>query len=121
MIVRMWKGWTANDTAAEAYEAFLKENFLPSAAKLTGFRGAHVLRRQIPSGETEIVTLTRFDSIEAVKAFAGEDYERARIGSVILERFRFMPSINGRRCLGKEQSAWSLRNSRPIWIRCWSR
>jgi heme-degrading monooxygenase HmoA len=79
MIVRMWKGWTADDASADAYEAFLKESFLPSAAKLTGFRGAHVLRRQILSGQTEFVTLTRFDSIEALKAFAGEDYERARI------------------------------------------
>ena len=79
MIVRMWKGWTADDAAADAYEAFLKQSFLPSAAKLAGFRGADVLRRQIPSGETEFVTLTRFDSIDAVKTFAGEDYERARI------------------------------------------
>ena len=79
MIVRMWKGWTADSIAADAYEAFLKENFLPAAANLAGFRGAHVLRRQISSGETEFVILTRFDSIDAVKAFAGEDYERARI------------------------------------------
>lgn len=79
MIVRMWRGWTANEAAADSYEAFLKDSFLPAAAKLAGFRGAHVLRRQIPSGETEFVTLTRFESLAAVKAFAGDDYEAARI------------------------------------------
>lgn len=79
MIVRMWKGRTASEAAADAYQAFLKDSFLPGAAKLAGFRGAQVLRRQLASGETEFVTLTRFDSIKAVKAFAGDDYERARI------------------------------------------
>lgn len=79
MIVRMWKGWTADDADADAYQAFLKNDFLPAAAGLAGFRGAQVLRRRIASGETEFVTLTRFDSLDAVKAFAGEDYDRARI------------------------------------------
>lgn len=80
MIVRMWKGGAANDTATDACEALPKESFLPSAADLAGHRGADVLRRQMWSRETEFVTRTRFDSLDAVKAFAGEDCGRARTG-----------------------------------------
>jgi hypothetical protein len=75
----------ADQAAADAYQAFLKKSFLPAAAKLGGFLGAQVLRRKLPSGETEFVTLTRFESIEAVKLFAGDDYERARIAPPALE------------------------------------
>lgn len=79
MIARMWRGWADDPAKADAYEDFLRETFLPAAAKLPGFRGAHVLRRLLESGETEFTTLTRFDSIDAVKAFAGEDYEVANV------------------------------------------
>jgi len=44
--------------------------------EITGFRGAEVLRR---AGQTEVafVTLTRFETLDSVRAFAGEDYEAA--------------------------------------------
>lgn len=80
IIVRMWKGGAANDTATDACEALSKERFLPTAADLAGLCDAHVLRRQMWSVEPEFVTLTRFDSPDAVKAFAGKDCGRARIG-----------------------------------------
>jgi heme-degrading monooxygenase HmoA len=41
-----------------------------------GFRGARLLRRRIGS-ETEFVSLTFFDDLDAVRGFAGSDYERA--------------------------------------------
>ena len=40
------------------------------------FRGARLLRRRIGS-ETEFVSLTFFDDLDAVRGFAGSDYERA--------------------------------------------
>jgi heme-degrading monooxygenase HmoA len=73
MITRMWRGWTA-DANADAYERFLRSELFPEVAKLPGFLGARILRRRV-DGEQEFVTLTMFESLDAVRAFAGEDYE----------------------------------------------
>ena len=59
---------------ADAYEQFLLTDLFPSMRAIPGFRGAEVLRRP-DGGEVAFVTLTRFDSLEAVRAFAGADYE----------------------------------------------
>jgi Antibiotic biosynthesis monooxygenase len=73
MITRIWRGWTAAHDA-DAYERFLLTDLLPSMRDIPGFRGAEVLRR--PDGdEVAFVTLTRFDSLDAIRAFAGDDYE----------------------------------------------
>ena len=75
MIARLWHGWTTQPNADE-YETLLKSEILPGINRIPGFRGAELLRRESDS-EVEFVTLTLFDSIEAVRAFAGEDYEVA--------------------------------------------
>jgi antibiotic biosynthesis monooxygenase (ABM) superfamily enzyme len=73
MITRMWRGWTAAANA-DAYERFLLDELFPAMRDIAGFRGADVLRR--PEGdEVAFVTLTRFESLEAVRAFAGEHYD----------------------------------------------
>ena len=74
MIARVWRGWTAAGDA-DAYERFLRTELFPDVARLEGFGGAHVLRRPAPHGEVEFVTVTLFASLDAVRAFAGEDYE----------------------------------------------
>jgi antibiotic biosynthesis monooxygenase (ABM) superfamily enzyme len=77
MITRLWRGWTAAENA-DAYERFLLSDLFPSMRRIPGFREADVLRR--PDGdEVAFVTLTRFDSLEAIRAFAGEDYEAAAL------------------------------------------
>ena len=73
MITRMWRGWTAGEDA-DAYEAFLLDELFPAMRQIDGFRGADVLRR-VDGAEVAFVTLTRFDSLEAIRAFAGEDFE----------------------------------------------
>ena len=73
MITRMWRGWTA-EANADAYERFLRAELFPEVAKLPGFVGARILRRPV-EGEEEFVTLVTFESLDAVRAFAGEDYE----------------------------------------------
>ena len=74
MITRVWRGWTAAENA-DAYERFLIEDMFPSMRAISGFHDADVLHR--PEGEDEVsfITLTRFDSLDAVRAFAGDDYE----------------------------------------------
>ena len=74
MIARVWRGWTAAGDA-DAYERFLRTELFPDVARLEGFGGAHILRRPAPDGEVEFVTVTLFASLDAVRAFAGEDYE----------------------------------------------
>jgi antibiotic biosynthesis monooxygenase (ABM) superfamily enzyme len=73
LITRVWRGWTAPENA-DAYEAFLLTELFPSMRAIPGFRDADVLRRS-DGDEVAFVTLTRFDSLEAIRAFAGEDYE----------------------------------------------
>jgi len=73
VITRMWRGWTA-PSEADAYERFLRTELFPEVAKLPGFLGARILRRMLDD-EEEFVTLVTFESLDAVRAFAGEDYE----------------------------------------------
>lgn len=77
MITRLWRGWTTPGNA-DAYQRFLLSELFPAMRTIPGFRGADVLRRN-DGGEVAFVTLTRFDSVEAIRAFAGEDYETAAI------------------------------------------
>jgi heme-degrading monooxygenase HmoA len=73
MITRLWHGYTTPANAA-AYETLLRSEILPGIHRISGYRGAHLLRRDLGS-EIEFVTLTYFTSLEDVRAFAGEDYE----------------------------------------------
>ncbi len=83
MLTRMWRGWTAPGNA-DAYEAFLLDELFPSMQAIRGFRGAEVLRR--PDGdEVAFVTLTRFDSLDDVKAFAGAEYDVPVLEPRVLE------------------------------------
>jgi antibiotic biosynthesis monooxygenase (ABM) superfamily enzyme len=73
MIARIWHGWTRPEDAA-AYEKMLRDEIFPSIAnrKISGYRGAELFIRD-DGDEVEFVTLLRFDSMDAVKEFAGAD------------------------------------------------
>jgi heme-degrading monooxygenase HmoA len=77
MISRMWHGWTT-PANADAYERMLVHEILPGIHRVRGYRGAQLLRRDA-GGEVEFVTITLFDDMEAVRAFAGPEYELAVI------------------------------------------
>ncbi|AUX22397.1 hypothetical protein SOCEGT47_028990 [Sorangium cellulosum] len=79
MILRIWHGWTLPENA-DTYEALLKTEIFPAilAKQVRGFRRIELLRRPL-GDEVEFVTIMSFDSIEAVKAFAGEDHEAAYV------------------------------------------
>jgi heme-degrading monooxygenase HmoA len=72
MIARHWRGWTELENA-DAYEVLLKQKVLPGLRNVEGYRGGYVLRHDGPK-EVEFVVLNLFESIEAVKRFAGSDY-----------------------------------------------
>ncbi len=75
MIARLWHGWTSRENA-DAYEALLRREVLPGIHRIEGYKGAYLLRRETRD-EVEFVTLTLWESMDAVRAFAGEDYEVA--------------------------------------------
>lgn len=88
MITRLWHGWTSKENAG-AYEELLRTKILPGIHRVQGYEGAYLLRRELED-EVEFVTLTMFESMEAVRAFAGERYEVAVVppeARALLSRF----------------------------------
>jgi heme-degrading monooxygenase HmoA len=75
MIYRLWHGWTKPENA-DAYEELLRKEILPGIHRVAGYNGAFLLRRKAGK-EVEFVTITVFESEEAVREFAGEKFETA--------------------------------------------
>ena len=73
MIARIWHGWTKR-ADAKAYEEMLQTEIFPSIAarNIQGYHGAELFIRE-DGDEVEFVTLLRFDSMDAVREFAGAD------------------------------------------------
>lgn len=72
MIGRLWRGEAIGSANADAYARHLSEVVVPELKRLTGFRGAHLLRSQ-DGDRIEIRVLTLWDSRAAIEAFAGKD------------------------------------------------
>lgn len=90
MISRIWHGRTT-PANADAYEDLLKEEIFVAIhdREIPGYRGIQLLRRDI-GDEVEFVTIMRFDTLEAVRNFAGEDFEAAVVppkARALLARF----------------------------------
>jgi heme-degrading monooxygenase HmoA len=77
VIARVWHGYTKPEHA-DAYEAMLKPELLPGISKAKGYRGSYLLRRAA-GDEVEFITIMLWDSIDAIRAVAGPDYETAVI------------------------------------------
>ena len=75
VITRMWRGWTRADHA-DRYEQHYRFEVVASLRQGPGFRGARLLQRTVGE-ETEFVSLTFFDDLDAIRSFAGTDYEAA--------------------------------------------
>jgi len=73
MIARIWHGWTKR-IDAKTYENMLRDEIFPgiAARNIEGYRGAELFIRE-EDNEIEFITLLRFDSMNAVKEFAGAD------------------------------------------------
>jgi heme-degrading monooxygenase HmoA len=72
----MWRGWTRPEHA-DAYESYLKHELFPHVqAELgsRGYSGYHLLRRD-GKEDSEFVSMLWFDSLDAVRGFAGDSYE----------------------------------------------
>ena len=81
MIGRIWHGWTTPQSSTEKYEGPTQRRDLLSYSE---GRRSRIQRYPAPpqasgGGEVEFVTIMWFASWDAVRQFAGEDYERAYV------------------------------------------
>jgi hypothetical protein len=76
MIARVWHGWTKRQDA-RAYEEMLRNEIFPGIAQqnIQGYHGAELFIRE-DGDEVEFLTLLRFDSMEGVREFAGENQSK---------------------------------------------
>jgi heme-degrading monooxygenase HmoA len=91
MIARLWRGYTKPEHA-DAYEAMLKPELLPGISKVRGYRGSYLLRRDAGK-EVEFITIILWDSIDAIRAVAGPDYEVAVVPE---ERRKYLSRYDAR-------------------------
>jgi heme-degrading monooxygenase HmoA len=77
MILRIWHGYTTRGNA-DAYQELLESEIFVGIKNrnIQGYKGIQLLRREMES-ETEFITVMWFDSIDSVKVFAGQDFEKA--------------------------------------------
>ena len=85
MTARVWHGYTKPEHA-DTYEAMLKPELLPEISRFAGYRGSYLLRRE-SGDEIEFITILLWDSIDAIRAAAGPDYEAAVIPE---ERLKYL-------------------------------
>ena len=76
MIARVWRGYTKPEDA-DRYEAMVKPELLPGIGSAPGYIGSYLLRGQKGGEEVEFVTIIFWDSLDAIRTVAGEDYEAA--------------------------------------------
>jgi len=86
----MWHGWTTAANA-DAYEQLLRSEVFEAIARrdIAGYRGIELLRRR-DGDEVAFVTLMWFESLDAIRAFAGPDAEIAVVplaAQALLERY----------------------------------
>ena len=75
MIARHWRGLVKRERA-DAYVEHLQSQTLPQLVQLAGFHDARVLRRELPQG-VEFLVVTIWESLDSIRAFAGNDVESA--------------------------------------------
>ena len=90
MICRLWRGWTTRDNV-DAYERIVRGQVIPAieARNIAGFRHIDLMKREAGE-EVEFATMMWFDSLEAIKAFVGEDYSVSHVpeaARAVLKRF----------------------------------
>jgi heme-degrading monooxygenase HmoA len=75
MIARIWRG-TVRTEDADRYADYIRATGFEEYGRTPGNRGAFLLRRD-GDGTTELTTLSLWDDVDAIRAFAGDDIEAA--------------------------------------------
>jgi len=88
MIIREWRGWAAL-SKADDYPKHFRDKVIPELCRLAGFVGVHLCRRQV-GDRIEFVALTRWQTMDAIRGFAGPDITNAVVdpaGAAVLIEF----------------------------------
>ena len=88
MIARLWRGWATSQNAL-LYRQHFRDNVRPHIEALPGFRGCFLLEKR-ENGEVEFLAVTHWQSLDAIKAFAGDDVSVAKVepqARAVLSRF----------------------------------
>jgi heme-degrading monooxygenase HmoA len=75
-IARVWHG-TVPTKKADSYVDYIRRTGFSDYTRTPGNRGAFIFRRR-EGDVTHVLTISMWDSIESIKQFAGDDYEKAR-------------------------------------------
>jgi heme-degrading monooxygenase HmoA len=78
MIERVWLARAADRDKAAAYAAYFRRVVLPQLTAVAGYRGAKLVQRD-RDGSVEVIVVTFWDSLDAVRGFAGDDINRANV------------------------------------------
>jgi heme-degrading monooxygenase HmoA len=82
----MWRGFAIPERADD-YIKHLQQSVVPELSQIDGFKGIHLLRRE-SSGDVEFVVLTLWESMDAIRKFAGENPEVAVVAPAARVLFR---------------------------------
>ena len=77
MIARMWRGWVHTDRIDE-YVDIVERTGMSEYRATPGNQGAQLLTRDLGDGRTELITLSWWDDLDVIRAFAGDDIELAK-------------------------------------------
>src|SRR5688572_9383281 len=77
MISRHWIG-TVKSERVEDYIKHLDASVIPNLSQTNGLRNCYYLKREVKEG-MEFLIVTEWDTVDAIIAFAGKDYEQAVI------------------------------------------
>jgi len=75
MIERVWSGRMPRENALK-YTEYFRRVVAPELNAVPGYRGARLLEREVDDG-VEIVVVTTWQSLDAIRAFAGDELDRA--------------------------------------------
>src|ERR1700722_16186917 len=75
MIARIWRGWAPRERAGD-YQRHYESEVSGHLRAVSGFRGADLLRRD-EGTEVMFTSITWFTDLQAVRDFAGDNYEQA--------------------------------------------
>lgn len=82
MMARIWRGW-ARAADADRYESLFRNDVLPAVTRgVPGYRYTELLRRSVGE-EVEFTTIFYFDSLESIRAFAGDHMDRAVVPAAV--------------------------------------
>lgn len=79
MIIRVWRGW-APPATADDYQRHYRSEVGDHLRSIHGFRGARLVRAE-DGDEVRFTSIAFFTGLDAIRAFAGEDYEVAVVES----------------------------------------